>query len=174
MKLEMFCGETLRGYVMNKEFIFKKINYRNGSIEMAIKNCRTIGQWKKKVCKCYGLGMDIIIVDSERRVLDENLILQKHPEELWICLNDSGSLTEIELSKIEYEIILNGSVHNFMAVMCNAWNHRSVEFYINCLTGGEQKKVNGRSRALPKCLQQGAANRILFLQFEFQNWTFKQ
>jgi hypothetical protein len=56
-------------------------------------------------------------------------------------LNDAGSLFEVELSKIEYEIILNGSVHNFMVVICNAWNHGSVEFYINCLVGEEQKKV---------------------------------
>jgi hypothetical protein len=45
------------------------------------------------------------------------------------------------VSKIEYEIILNELVHNFIAVVCNAWNHRSIEYYINCLIGGEQKKI---------------------------------
>jgi hypothetical protein len=34
MNLEMFCEETLRGYVMEKKFISKKVNYKNGAVEM--------------------------------------------------------------------------------------------------------------------------------------------
>jgi hypothetical protein len=64
-----------------------------------------------------------------------------HQEDVLIYLIEDGSLVDVSRTKIEYEIILNGSVHNFKAVMFNAWNHRSLEYYINCLTGGEQKKV---------------------------------
>jgi hypothetical protein len=119
----------------------KRVNYGNGKIDISIENCKTVGELKKKLCKCYRLGKDIIIVDNEKRILDENLILQMHPEEVWICLNGGGTLIDVTLSKIEYEIILNGSVHNFMAIVCNAWNHRPIEFYINCLIVGEQKKI---------------------------------
>jgi hypothetical protein len=28
IKLEMFCGEMLRGYMMERKFIFKKVNYK--------------------------------------------------------------------------------------------------------------------------------------------------
>jgi hypothetical protein len=72
------------------------------------------------MCKCYGLSKDVINTDEERRVLDENLIIKMHPEDLWICLNENGSLIDVSRTKIEYEIILNNSVHNFVAVMFNA------------------------------------------------------
>jgi hypothetical protein len=69
MKLEMFCGETLRGYVMENKFIFKKINYKNGAVDMAIENQSTIGDLKKKLCKCYCLGLDIIITYAKKGCL---------------------------------------------------------------------------------------------------------
>jgi hypothetical protein len=43
MKLEMFCGKTLRGYMMEKKYIFKKVNYKNGAVEISIGNYQTIG-----------------------------------------------------------------------------------------------------------------------------------
>jgi hypothetical protein len=73
----MFREETLRGYVMEKKFIFKKFNYKNGAVEMSIENHQTIDKLKKKLCKCYCLDMNIIIMDVERRILDCNLILKK-------------------------------------------------------------------------------------------------
>jgi hypothetical protein len=48
-----------------------------------------------------------------------------------------GSLVDVELSKIEYKIILDGPVHNFMTIMGNVWNHQFVEYYINMLIEGE-------------------------------------
>jgi hypothetical protein len=113
----------------------------NGHLDVSIEDCKSINQLKKKICKCYGLGKDIVIADAEKRVLDENLIIMVHPEDVWIYLIENGSLADVSRTKIEYEIILNGSVHNFKAVMFNAWNHRSLEYYINCLIGGEQRKV---------------------------------
>jgi hypothetical protein len=139
MKLELFEKETLKGYVLERKFILKKVRFSNGCFDVSIEDCRSIGQLKKKICKCYGLGKGIIIADLEKRVLDENLIIKLHPEDVWIYLNENGSLADVCRSKIEYEIILNGSVHNFMAVMFNAWNHRSVEYYINCLIGVERE-----------------------------------
>jgi hypothetical protein len=64
-----------------------------------------------------------------------------HTEDVGICLNDRGNLIDVQITMTEYEIILNGSAHNFMAVVCNGRNHRTIEYYINCLIGGEQKKV---------------------------------
>jgi hypothetical protein len=138
MKAEMFCGEVLRGYVMERKFIMKRINYDNGKIDLSIENCTTIGQLTKKICKCSGLGKDIIAVDNEKRILDENLILQMHPEEVWICLNDGGTLIDVILSKIEYEIVLNGSVHNFMAVV---WSFNKYLTVWNKFTLGYALKI---------------------------------
>jgi hypothetical protein len=107
MKLETFEGETLKGYVLERRFILKKVNNGNGSLDVSIEDCRSIRQLKKKICKSYDLGKDLIIVDAERRVLDKDLILQMYLEELWICLNDQGSLINISRPKIEYDIILN-------------------------------------------------------------------
>jgi hypothetical protein len=128
MKIEMFCGKVLKGYVMERKFIFKRVNYSNGFLDVSIESCIRIGQLKKKICKCYLLEEDLIIVDSEKRILDENLILQRHLEDMGICSNDGGNLIDVQRTKIENEIILNGSVHNFMVVLCNAWNHRTVEY----------------------------------------------
>jgi hypothetical protein len=79
MKLGMLCEETLRGYVMEKNFIFKKVNYTNEAVEMSIENHQIINKLKKKLFKCYCLDMNIIIMDVERKILDCNLILKKIP-----------------------------------------------------------------------------------------------
>jgi hypothetical protein len=38
-------------------------------------------------------------------------------------MNNLDNLVDVEITKMEYEIRLNGSVHNFKAVVCNDWNH---------------------------------------------------
>jgi hypothetical protein len=48
MKIEMFCDEILKGYVMERKFILKKVNYGYGTLYVLIENCRTIGQLKRK------------------------------------------------------------------------------------------------------------------------------
>jgi hypothetical protein len=67
MKLEIFEGETLKGYVVGKKFVIKKVNYANGYLEVSIEDCRSINQLKKKICKCYGLEKDIVITDAEKK-----------------------------------------------------------------------------------------------------------
>jgi hypothetical protein len=69
MKLVLFCGETIKGYIMEREYITKRVLYKNRKVDMVIENCRTIGDLKKRLCKGYCLDRDIIITDAEKELL---------------------------------------------------------------------------------------------------------
>jgi hypothetical protein len=58
---------------------------------------------------------------------------------LWICINNFGNLVNVELKKIEYEIIKREVIHNFYAIICNTWNHLALQKYTILLVGRESR-----------------------------------
>jgi hypothetical protein len=124
----------------NKSLIFEDeigIPYSNdmevemfcGSFQVPVKNYKTIGDYKKKMCMMYSLG----------KVYTQDIILEYCPEELWIYANYNGSLVTVELKRFEYEIMKGEYYHNFNAMICNAWNYLALRRYIALLIGEENR-----------------------------------
>jgi hypothetical protein len=142
MKIEMFCGEIIKGYLLEIKELCVAVLYKGGQIELKMQNYENIAKLKKKICRMYGLGLDVAIIDQEGRMLDRDLILEKYfPNPLILCLEKSNKLINLEMNRIQCDIIIDGSIHNFHIVVCNAWNRSSVVAYINCLIGGMRKKM---------------------------------
>jgi hypothetical protein len=91
---------------------------------------------KKRLCRKYGLGSDIIITDEENRSYNYDIILEYLPGEIWLCIQNHGILMKASLKKIEYEIVKGSDCyHNFYAMVCSAWNRAVLLNYINMLVG---------------------------------------
>jgi hypothetical protein len=116
-----------------------KVNYTDGNFKISVNNYKTIGEFKKKICRLYGLGSDIIIADENNRIYNQNIIFEYCPEEVWLCISNSGMLYRAELKRFEYEVMKNDSYHNFNAMIFSAWNRLALRRYINILIGGENR-----------------------------------
>jgi tetrahydromethanopterin S-methyltransferase subunit E len=58
-----------------------------------------------------------------------------------MCLEIFGSLIDVGLDKDDYEITVGESTHSFNAIVCNAWNNKCLQRYINSLISGEPRSV---------------------------------
>jgi hypothetical protein len=141
MKVEMFCGNQIQGYLLDQNNLSVKINYGGVSFRIPERNYQTIEKLTKKMCEMYSLGKDVISTDEEERVYSLKIILEYCPEEFWICINHMGNLVKVELKRIKYEIIKKEYVHGFSALICNAWNYLALRKYICLLVGGESRLV---------------------------------
>jgi hypothetical protein len=139
MKVEMFCGNPIQGYLLDQKILSVEINYECGSFRVPARNYQTIEKLTRKMCAMYSLGKDVIITDEECSVYSSKIILQYCPEGFWICINHMGNLIRVELTKIEYEIIKKDYIHSFYALVCSAWNYLTLRKYINLLIGGESR-----------------------------------
>jgi hypothetical protein len=141
LKIEMLNDNEVMGYLMEKKIVFKRNNYGNGVLEVSMKNYQSFGKLKKKFCKRYCLGIDIVITDEEKRIIDINLLIQEYDDELRIDLNNFGDLIEVKLIRTNDVIDFVGKMFEFGTNICNAWNRTFVAYYINLLIGGIQRKV---------------------------------
>jgi hypothetical protein len=74
MKIEMFCGNKIQGYLLDQKMLSVKINYGGGSFKGSVRNYQTIEKLTKKMCEMYSLGKDVIITVEEGRVYSSKII----------------------------------------------------------------------------------------------------
>jgi hypothetical protein len=141
MKIEMFSGETIHGYLLEQRPLPIKVTYINGSFNMTVNNYKTVKKLKEKICKLYGLGSDVVITDEEERSYNQNIIFEYLTNEIWLCIQNSRTLIKAELKKIEYEIMKGDSYQNFYAVIFSAWNRAALMNYINILISERNRNV---------------------------------
>jgi hypothetical protein len=139
MKIEMFCGQPIQGYLSDQRSLSIKVRYIDGSFNVTVNNYKTIQGIKKKMFRLFGLGSDVVITDEENRSYNHNMIFEYLPEEIWLCIQNSGSLFKAELKRFESDILKGESYHNFNAMIFSAWNHAALIRYINYLIGGENR-----------------------------------
>jgi hypothetical protein len=96
---------------------------------------------KKKLCKKNCSGMDVIIPVNEKRIINENVVMEEFDDELWLCLGNFNELVNVELSRTNYVTEFNCKIFKFETTMCNAWNRAFVSYYIHFLIGGVFRKV---------------------------------
>jgi hypothetical protein len=135
MKIEMFCGQPIQGYLLKQKPLSIKVKYVDGSFNDSINNYKTIRGIKKKICRLFGLETDIVITDDENRSYNYDIIFEYLPDEIWLCIQNSGSLIKAEIRRIEYEISKGDSYHNFNAMIFTAWNRAALNYYVNLLIG---------------------------------------
>jgi hypothetical protein len=63
MKIEMFSGNPIGGYLLDQKLLTVKVNYVGGSVEVPVKNYKTFKGFANKMCRMYGLGNDVIVTD---------------------------------------------------------------------------------------------------------------
>jgi hypothetical protein len=85
MKVEMFCGSPMQGYLLEQRHLFIEVNYVGGSFQVPVRNYKIIKGFQKKMCMMYSLGKDVVITDEENRSYNQNIIFEYCPEEVWIC-----------------------------------------------------------------------------------------
>jgi hypothetical protein len=139
MKVEMFYGNPIKGYLLEQKLLSIKVNYNEGSFKVPIRNYKTMKDFVKKMCRMYDLGRDMVVTDEEGRVYNLNIILKYCLEEVWICINNNGILIRAELKRFEYEIMKNDHYHSFDAMIFSAWNYSALKNYICLMIGGKSR-----------------------------------
>jgi hypothetical protein len=104
MKLEMFCGQPIRGYLLEQRSLSVKVRYNEGFFTMEVFNYKTVQGFKKKMCRLYGLGSDVVVTDEENRSYRNEIIFEYLPNEVWLCIQNSGLLMKVSLKKIVSKI----------------------------------------------------------------------
>jgi hypothetical protein len=122
LRMEMFPGEEMRGYILNVRKMSVRIDFENGMIDINLNNYFTVGKLKKKLCRKYYLGLDIILTANEKRITSSDLLIQFYEEDFWIHVNVFRELTMVGLRRIKYHINFQEEIFEVEAMVCNAWN----------------------------------------------------
>jgi hypothetical protein len=123
------------------------VKFRNGDFRAQISVRDNLKKFKKRLISNFYIGKDIIIEDVFGNEYNLYNTVMPIKDEIWLHipvrdnLNNTTTITMAELKNTNVNIKMKNSKFNLITTYFTEWNIDAIKYYINMLSGVNDKKV---------------------------------